>query len=173
MDPAFLAKCAHYPYKMKQRRRVRLCSSAFQQLPVRRSFHKPTRGGSPRLSKTAMQNVRRLILYLSSIIGVWVLISFGGAMVDSGNAAFWSSSLMWSLLSFLVVMPALVLINHASTEASRRAQATARQQATPKSQQKPFVQEESDEVRTLWPEPEQKGEWPPQDVVQEQERVRT
>lgn len=122
-----------------------------------------------------MQNVRRLILYLASVIGVWLLISFGGAMVDSANAAFWSSSLMWALLSFLVVMPALVMANHASSQSAQRAASAQRQSASAQTKQKPFVKDESDEVRTLWPEPNQSNdEWPPQDVVEEemQQRVR-
>jgi flagellar biosynthesis/type III secretory pathway M-ring protein FliF/YscJ len=120
-----------------------------------------------------MQNVRRLILYLASVIGVWLLVSFGGAMVDSANAAFWSSSLMWALLSFLVVMPALVMVNHASSQSAQRT-ASPTQASTPaQSEQKPFVEDESDQVRTLWPEPNQPDdEWPPQDVVEEEKQKR-
>ena len=113
-----------------------------------------------------MKNVRRLILALSGVIGVWVLVSFGGAMFDSANAAFWSSSLMWSLLSSLIVMPALVMVNHASTQSAKKA---ARQQA----EQEPFIQEESDEAHTLWPEPEQEAEWPAQQTTRKQDHVRT
>lgn len=95
-------------------------------------------------------------------------------MVDSANAAFWSSSLMWALLSFLVVMPALVMVNHASNRSVQRT-ASSQEQSTPaQSEQKPFVEDESDKVRTLWPEPNQPNdEWPPQDVVEEErQRVR-
>lgn len=114
-----------------------------------------------------MKNVRRLILYLSSFIGVWVLVSFAGAMVDSANAAFWSDSLMWSLLSALIVMPALVLINDAATQsASRHATSNANagasqgQDQRASNEQEPFVQRDSDEARTLWPEPQQTPEKP-------------
>lgn len=55
-----------------------------------------------------MRNARRFILYLAFAIGAWLLTSFGGAMFDSANAAFWSDSLMWALLAFMVVCPALV-----------------------------------------------------------------
>jgi len=106
-----------------------------------------------------MKHVRRLILALSSFIGVWVLASFGGAMFDAANAAFWTSSLMWALLSCLIVMPALVMVSLASTEASKK----RTQQAPSSEEQEPFIQEDSDEARTLWPEPEQ--------PMQEQERV--
>jgi len=94
-------------------------------------------------------------------------------MVDSANAAFWSSSLMWALLSFLVVMPALVMVNHASSRATRQTASTRQSPSPAEREQKSFVDEGSDEVRTLWPEPNQKdNEWPPQDVVnEERERV--
>ena len=116
-----------------------------------------------------MKNVRRLILGLSGVIGVWVLVSFGGAMFDSANAAFWSSSLMWSLLSSLIVMPALVMVNHASSQSSKKA---ARRQAEAAEEEEPFIQEESGEAHTLWPEPEQEAEWPSQESVQNQDHVR-
>jgi hypothetical protein len=119
-----------------------------------------------------MKQVRRLIIALSAFIGIWVLVSFTGAMVDSANAGFWSDSLMWSLLSSLIVMPALVMVNHASTQASRK---TAQQQAQtpePEPEQEPFVQEDSDETHTLWPEPEQEAEWPSEEQTPEQDRVR-
>ncbi len=109
-----------------------------------------------------MKNVRRLILALSSFIGVWVLVSFGGAMFDSANAAFWSSSLIWSLLSCLIVMPALVMVSHATKQATRKKEQSP-------SEQEPFIQEESDEAHTLWPEPEHGTEWPTQ---QQKERER-
>jgi hypothetical protein len=110
-----------------------------------------------------MKSVRRIILALSSFIGVWVLVSFGGAMFDGANVAFWTSSLMWSLLSSLIVMPALVMVSLASDEASKK---SARQAP---SKQEPFIQEDSDEAHTLWPEPEQKAEWPAQEG--ERERI--
>lgn len=132
-------------------------------------------GFDPRLTpQTVMKNVRRLILFLSSIVGLWVLVSFGGAMLDSGNAAFWSNSLMWALLSTLIIMPALLVINHASNESSkaRARQAHAQQRpTTPKADQKPFIQEESSEARTLWPEPEQDTEWPAHETTSEEERI--
>lgn len=116
-----------------------------------------------------MQQVRRLILALSGVIGVWVLVSFGGAMFDSANAAFWSGSLMWALLSSLIVMPALVMVNHASsTSASKKA---AQQEAAPDAEQEPFVQDSSDEAQTLWPEPEQEVDWPSQETVEEQKHA--
>lgn len=114
-----------------------------------------------------MQNVRRLIYLLSSLIGLWVLISFAGAMVNASNAEFWTTSLMWALLSCLLVMPALVVINHASsqhdtkqsTEASANVQVASAEQA--QAEQEPFIKDAGNE-RTLWPNSEEQ-EWPPQE----------
>lgn len=117
-----------------------------------------------------MKQVRRLIIALSAFIGIWVLVSFVGAMVDSANASFWSGSLMWSLLSSLIVMPALVMVNHASTQASHKT--TQKQAQTPQREQEPFIQEESDETHTLWPEPNQGAGWPSEEQTSEQPRVR-
>jgi uncharacterized membrane protein len=117
-----------------------------------------------------MNNIRRLILALSAFIGVWVLVSFAGAMFDSANAALWSNSLMWALLSSLIVMPALVMVNHASTQSAKKK--AAHQRSASGDEQEPFIQNDADEARTLWPEPEQEADWPSQETIEEQERVR-
>jgi hypothetical protein len=57
-----------------------------------------------------MQTARRLIVALSSAIVLWVFTSVAGALLDPAHAALWSSSLMWSLLSTLLVAPALVMV---------------------------------------------------------------
>lgn len=137
-----------------------------------------------------MKSIRRLIFYLASAVGVWLLVSFAGAMVDSGNAAFWSDSLMWALLSSLIVAPALLMVYDAfsasqeppSQEAPSQERAS---QARPSSQsqtsrsddeQAPFVEEERGEMRTLWPQPEteatQEDDWPPQEAYDDQNHIR-
>lgn len=105
-------------------------------------------------------------------------------MFDPANAAFWSGSLMWALLSCLIVMPALVMVNHASNQASRKAAQHSGSGQRPSQvpdesgspqavrNQEPFIQEESNETRTLWPEPEQASDWPPKESRQGQERAR-
>jgi hypothetical protein len=121
-----------------------------------------------------MQDVRRVILYLSGVIGVWVLVSFAGTMFDTANAAIWVDSLMWSLLSSLIVMPALLLVSHASMKKGSRRKTPQKTRSQPQSSsnedQKPFVDKSTRELQTLWPEPEQENEWPPSDVAQEQRR---
>jgi hypothetical protein len=123
-----------------------------------------------------MQNVQKIILYLASAIGVWLLASFAGAMFDSVNAAFWSDSLMWSILSFLIVMPALALMNDFSF---RRQRSTAQKgKASTKvldSDTTSFIDESGDQSQTLWPEPEQSdySDWPSDEIrAEQQDRVR-
>jgi len=57
-----------------------------------------------------MQAARRLIAAFSCVIAVWVFTSVAGALLDPAHAMFWSTSLMWSLLSTLLVAPALVIM---------------------------------------------------------------
>ncbi len=89
-------------------------------------------------------------------------------MFDSGNAVFWTNSLMWALLSCLIVMPALLMVSLASTKASEKAaqKKVTEEEAAEEtsSKQEPFIQEESGEARTLWPEPEQDTDWPAQET---------
>ena len=123
-----------------------------------------------------MKSARRLIKYLASAVGLWLLVSFAGAMVDSANAALWSNSLMWALLSCLVLAPALLMVNDIFTQ-SHPSQESARKASSPDAEaQTPFVETESDEMRTLWPEPgsDQQNttdEWPPQEAYEEHQRV--
>lgn len=92
-----------------------------------------------------MRAIRRLIVFLSSAVALWVLASFAGAMFNPANAAFWTDSLMWSLLAGLSTAPALLIIHHASaSNAGREIPASP--------EQKPFVHETA-RLETLWPDP--------------------
>ncbi len=94
-----------------------------------------------------MENARRFILYLVAIIGTWLLISFGGAMLDSPNAAFWSDSLMWSLLSCMVVAPTLVFL--LTSPSGNSASASS----------KSFVDEKSASQNALFSDSEDEYDW--------------
>lgn len=133
-----------------------------------------------------MKSIRRLIFYLASAVGVWLLVSFAGAMVDSGNAAFWSDSLMWALLSSLIVAPALLMVYDAFSTSQERSPQTRTSSPSPsprseparseEEDETPFVEEERGEMRTLWPEPEteatEEDEWPPQEAYDSQDHIR-
>jgi len=97
--------------------------------------------------------MKRILTSLSIVVGAWVLISFGGAMFDPGNANLWTQSLMASLLTSLVVAPALFVLRQRNGQApATKTDATPRQ-AKPKAQaEKPFVDEDSGQMRTLWPQ---------------------
>jgi len=99
-----------------------------------------------------MQKVRSAILYLSAAIGIWVSVSFAGAVLNSANASLWSQSLLWSLLSLLVILPALVVVNHAAF------QGPASEPPPDSDAQKPFVDEDAEDLDTIWPEGD--TEWP-------------
>ena len=121
-----------------------------------------------------MKNVRRLVFYVAAAVGVWLLVSFAGAMLDSANAAFWSDSLMWALLSSLVVAPALLMVHNAFS--SSQDSPSSRSEPSSDEDQTSFVEEEErGEMRTLWPEPEtepnQEDDWPSQDAYEDQERI--
>jgi hypothetical protein len=68
----------------------------------------------------------------------------------------------------LFVMPALLMVSHASKKKSSKRSKQPEPAPKPAEEQKPFVGESAKEVQTLWPEPDQGGEWPPNDVAKNQ-----
>lgn len=95
-------------------------------------------------------------------------------MVDSANATFWSNSLMWALLSSLVVAPALLMVHNAVS--GSQDPPSSRSETSADEDQTSFVEEEErGEMRTLWPEPEtepnQEDDWPSQQTHEDQERI--
>jgi hypothetical protein len=121
-----------------------------------------------------MKSVRRLVFYIASTIGVWLLVSFAGAMVDSANATFWSTSLMWALLSSLIVAPVLLMVHNAAS--GSQGPPSSRSEPSADEDQTSFVEEEErEEMRTLWPEPETEpnpeDDWPSQEAYGDQERI--
>jgi type VI protein secretion system component VasK len=107
-----------------------------------------------------MKIIRKLIPLLAGLVGIWVIGSFVGVMLNLSNADFWTRSLMWSLLASLLVMPGLVVLHHATQgrqksvsdgEASSDEQSSSTHPSVQK--QPPFVPEEEEED-VLWPETE-------------------
>ena len=96
-----------------------------------------------------MKKIRRFILLISSLIGIWVIVSGIGVIVDPANSAFWSNSLMWSVLSCLIVLPAPLVAN-VGLLVDQDDGTHPHKQATEQSAQTSFVEE--DRVDTLWPE---------------------
>jgi hypothetical protein len=102
-----------------------------------------------------MKVIRRLILILSALMGLWVIASFVGVMLNLPNIEFWTSSLMWSLLASVLVMPALVIAHHANVRSEREAARVQAEQTTRLHNQPPFIRSEEREG-ALWPETETK-----------------
>jgi membrane protein implicated in regulation of membrane protease activity len=94
-----------------------------------------------------MKIVRQLIIGTSVFIAAWVGLSFIAVMLNTGNADFWTTSLVWSLLACIVVMPGLVIAHHANERAeTRRAQQAVEEQTA-------FIDEAEQEGK-LWPSEE-------------------
>lgn len=62
-----------------------------------------------------MKFIARTIFALSFFLGGWVVASFIAVMANASNIDFWTTSLMWSLLASVIVLPVLVLWHHASS----------------------------------------------------------
>ncbi|PEN11067.1 hypothetical protein CRI94_16735 [Longibacter salinarum] len=93
--------------------------------------------------------MKRFLSLALAAIGAWVLVSFGGAMIDTARAEFWTQSLMWSLVTTLVLAPVLILM---STRSDTKSAEPETQPEAEKDQPDAFVPEESDRMRSLWPE---------------------
>lgn len=90
-----------------------------------------------------MTVTRLFILVHSLVVGLWVFGSFVGVTFDLDSAGFWNTSLTWSLLTSLLVMPTLVFFHHATAGAEGRStQAHEKGPATPPGIQPSFVRDE-------------------------------
>jgi hypothetical protein len=95
--------------------------------------------------------MKRLLSSLAIAVGAWVLVSFGGAMIDPAHAGLWTQSLMASLLTSLVLAPLLFVLRQRN-EADVRTDATAAQTKAANQTEEPFVDEDAGRMRTLWPQ---------------------
>jgi hypothetical protein len=92
-----------------------------------------------------MRLLRRLLVAISSGVGLWVLVSVAGTVFDPARAALWSTSLMWAFLSSLLVAPALVVIFDDSLQPTASSSHRPSAAATPADsdaaadERKPFV----------------------------------
>jgi len=100
--------------------------------------------------------MKRLLTFALAAIGVWVLTSFGGAMIDTVRAEFWTQSLMWSLVTMLVLAPLLIMLSSRAGPEPSPGDHTRESQpdAAPA-----FVSEDAEQqVGRLWPEDASKPE---------------
>jgi hypothetical protein len=109
--------------------------------------------------------MRRILSILTPIVALWALASFAGTMLDPGHAGFWTQSLMWSLISCMVVAPFFVFVRSqaspaqstdpspSSSPSAPQASSTAPPQTEPAAdaaEEEPF---DDRSKRTLWPKP--------------------
>jgi len=106
------------------------------------------------LSPDSSSLMRRLLSILTPLVAIWALASFVGTMLDPARAGFWTQSLMWSLISCMVVAPFFAFSrNGTSRKTSSGAGRTAAQQpADASAQAEPFDDHSN---RTLWPQAEE------------------
>lgn len=55
--------------------------------------------------------MKRFLTTLAAALGLWILASFTGVLVDGARPEFWTTSLMWSLLAGIVIAPFYAFIN--------------------------------------------------------------
>lgn len=110
-----------------------------------------------------MTIMRYVVPGLSSLMGAWVLASFAGVMFNPGNAGIWTTSLVWSLLASLLVMPTLVIVHHAINRAEQRRARERRARPSPPAspRENPFVEDASRERAPDWPPSEEEGPMAP------------
>lgn len=62
--------------------------------------------------------MKRFFQLLAILVGIWVLGSFLGTMLDPARANLWTKSLMWALLSSVVLAPVFLFIGTSSSNTS-------------------------------------------------------
>lgn len=91
--------------------------------------------------------MKRILTITLAAIGAWVLVSFAGTMLDTVRAEFWTQSLMWSLLTTLVLGPLMIL----ATTRTSTTETDVSESVAPADQPPAFVKDDADPMRTLWP----------------------
>jgi len=98
-----------------------------------------------------MRFLRVLVPGLSALLAVWVFGSFVALMVNPANAGTWTTSLMWALLSSLVVMPVLVVVHHMNTRAEQPTTDREAPSKEPTDAPSPFVPDSANGSSSEWP----------------------
>ena len=74
--------------------------------------------------------MKRLFLTLAVLVIVWVLVSFLGVMFDPARAEIWTRSLMWSMLSTVILAPVFIFIGTSPSTASSESSTPSRSEQT-------------------------------------------
>ena len=62
--------------------------------------------------------MKRLFRSLAVFVGIWLLCSFLGVMFDPARANLWTKSLMWALLSCVILAPVFLFVGTSSGSSS-------------------------------------------------------
>jgi len=98
-----------------------------------------------------MRFLRVLVPGLSALLAAWVFVSFAGLMMNPANAGTWTTSLMWGLLSSLVVMPILVVVHHMRVSAEQKTPSPDAPSEEQTDAPRPFVADSDNGSTSEWP----------------------
>jgi hypothetical protein len=73
------------------------------------------------LSPFPVTVMKRLFSSLAIFVGIWLLGSFCGVMFDPAHKNLWTQSLMWALLSSVILAPVFLFVGTADSESSKAA----------------------------------------------------
>lgn len=62
--------------------------------------------------------MKRLFKLLAVLVGLWVLGSFLGVMFDPAHANVWTQSLMWAMLSSVILAPVFIFVGTSPSDTS-------------------------------------------------------
>jgi hypothetical protein len=62
--------------------------------------------------------MKRVFFGIAALVGIWLLGSFLGTMLDPARAELWTTSLMWALLSCVVLAPIFLFFSTSDAQQS-------------------------------------------------------
>jgi len=80
--------------------------------------------------------MKRFLTTLATALGLWILASFTGVLVDGARPEFWTTSLMWSLLAGIVIAPFYAFI-YSQMSSSHETAAVASEEAQEQEEKAP------------------------------------
>lgn len=93
--------------------------------------------------------MKRAFFGIAILVGIWLLGSFLGTMLDPARAELWTTSLMWAMLSCVVIAPIFLFFGTSDS-----------QQSSTEPRDQPFEVEDSVDVPDEEVQEEQDKGWP-------------
>lgn len=63
--------------------------------------------------------MKRVFQLLAVLVGIWLLGSFLGVMFNPGRADLWTQSLMWAMLSSVILAPVFIFFGTSDSNAGQ------------------------------------------------------